>query len=203
MTTAFNYSQGLPPLPPAKPATRPAQPPTGDELQPMRSRVADLARQAGQVATVNIAAYEQSLAAKAEALTRAAYYRASADVLVTALHTCVEGCFECVDGVLVGMEPSGRINVQLPWSKRSHGLYALRRSQADLLRVIVLAWALEYAAGRYERAPVFVRDDREHRWYFNLTAYRTADAAHKGVGAWITPGYVRECELATRQLRGK
>ena len=175
----------------------------GDELGPLRRTVVELASQAADVAGVRIEAYEARLAAKADALTRAAYYRATSDLLTQALHVAIDACFERVDGVLVGMEPSGRVNAAMPWSKRSHGRYGLRRSQADVLRVIVTAWALEHAAGRYNVAPVFVRDNVEHRWYVNLEAYRTDAAAHGAVGTWITPGYVRNVEIAVRQLRSK
>ena len=199
MTAYFDTRQGLPPL---RDGRHNHGAVTGDDLGPMRNTVVDLARQASDAAGVRIEAFEQRLATRADALTRAAFYTATADLLTQALHVAVDACFERVDGVLVGMEPSGRVNVQLPWSKRSHGLYALRRAQADMLRVIATAWQLEYAAGRFRTAPVFVRDDIEHRWYFNLDGYRTAEAAHAAMG-WITPGYVRNVELAMRQLRSK
>ena len=178
---------------PALPGTRN----TLDDLAPLRQNVVSLARQASEVARVDVTAHETRLAMKADELTRGAYYRTSADLLTQALHVAIDACYEAVDGVVVGCEPSGRVNATLPWSTRSHALYALRRSQADLLRAIVTGWQHEHAAGRYNRAPVFVFDGA--KWYVNLDAYPTAQAAHGAIGKWLSPAYVRQVEIQLRE----
>ena len=179
---------------PALPGTRN----TLDDLAPLRQTVVNLARQASEVARVDVTAHETRLAMKADALTRGAYYRTSADLLTQALHVAIDAAYEAVDGVIVGCEPSGRVNVALPWSTRSHALYALRRSQADVLRAIVTGWQIEHAAGRYNRAPVFVRCDAG-KWYVNLDAYPDAQTAHRAIGAWLSPSYVRQVEIQLRE----
>lgn len=169
-----------------------------DNLQPLRHTVITLAKQAGEVARVDIAAHEQRLVMKADELTRGAYYRATADLLTQALHAAIDAAYETVDGVLVGCEPCGRCNAVLPWSKRSHARYALRRSQADLLRMIVNSWQSAHAQGAFKTPPVFLFDGASGKWFVNLDAYQTAETAHEAIGKWLSPAYVRKVELKQR-----
>ena len=169
------------------------------DLQPLQRGIVNTVRQVADVANARVEPFEERLAMKADALTRGAYYAATADLLQTALHRAIDAAYEAVDGVLVGCEPSGRCNAPLPWSTRSHGLYALRRSQSDVLRLVVTSWQSEHAAGRYDHAPVFVFDGDAGKWYVNLAAYPNATAAHRAIGKWLSPSYVRRVELQLRK----
>ena len=181
---------------PALPGTRN----TLDDLAPLRQNVVNLARQASEVARVDVAPFETRLQAKADDLARSGLYVATAELLQTALHRLIEAAYERVGDQPVGMDPDGRLIVTAPWSKRNHTVYGLRRSQADLLRTIITNWQAAHAAGQFKVAPIFIRDDITHKWYVNL-AYTDVRAAHQAVGGWLSPQYVRRVELALQQTR--
>ncbi len=173
------------------------------DLQPLQRGIMANVRQVGDVARARPEAFEERLQSRADELSRAALYQSTADLLVTALHRCIDAAFEHVGTLPVGMDPDGRILVVTPWSKRSHHQYGLKRHQCDLLRVIVENWQTAHAAGQFKTAPVFVRDDLSGKWYCNVSTYQTADTAHKALGRWLTPEYVRKVELSVKQSSTK
>lgn len=174
---------------------------TLDELAPLRQTVVTVAKQATAVAQADVKPFEERLQSKADDLARGALYRVTADLLTQALHVAIDAAFERVGTEPVGMDPDGRLIVATPWSKRSHAVYGLRRHQADLLRQIVVSWQAAHERGQFKVAPVFMRDSISGKWYVNLT-YTDVQAAHKAVGRWITPQYVRKVELSLKQSRG-
>jgi hypothetical protein len=194
-------SNGLPALPDGR-QQRAAPPADNVDLSGYQRGVVATLAQVATAGTARIAQHVAPLMAqRAEDLTRAAYYSATADLMLAALRTCLDGVYESCAGVVVGHEPDGRINVAVPWSKASHKRYALRRHQADLLAAIVRIWQLEYTAGRYPRPAVFLESKATRRWYIDLASYPTYDAASRAL-VWIDAGYVRSVELALRNPAG-
>jgi hypothetical protein len=189
---------GLPPLP-DRHTPQPRQPAPADSVDLAGFQRGTLATisQAAAAATAKVEAHIQPrLAANAAELTRLAFYTATADLLVVALRQLVAACYQTAGKMPIGMEPDGRVNVVVPWSKASHKMYGLRRHQADLLALVMRAWIVQYENGQYARAPVFV--DRRRRWYVNLADYPTAASAAAAFDGWITAGYVRAVELSIK-----
>ena len=171
------------------------------DLQPLQRGIVNTVRQVADVANARVEPFEERLAMKADALTRGAYYAATADVLVAALHRCVDATFERVGTLPAGHDPDGRVIVPLPWSKRQCDVYGLRRSQSDMLRHIVETWQAAHAAGQFKTPPIFVKV-ATGKWYVSQH-YTDSDAAHRAIGKWLSPVYVRKVEIILKQRRDK
>lgn len=106
----------------------------------------------------------------AESLSRAALFRAHAEVLNEAVARCTVLLYEQdAAGRWINVDRTGQILIGLPWGRAGQREWGLRRSEADTLRAILYAWQRRHDAGR--DAALFLYGQAERRWWLNLTDY--------------------------------
>jgi hypothetical protein len=119
-------------------------------------------------------------------------------VLNEAIHALTALCYE-VDptaAVLCNVdEESGRILLPMPCGSRGRYQWGLRRTEADVLRLILFAYM-----NNKQSAPLYVYDAVSRGWYINLFDYPTLKRAHHWVQRCpVTPD---SWYIALSRLRG-
>jgi len=152
-------------------------------------------------------AIKKRIAAKAEDLSLAGR-------LAERLTLANEGIFKLTqliyhadtDGSFANVDPkTGAILIPLPWGKLGHQHYNLRRTEADLCRMILLGRqrTLETMKpaerAKYPQLYYYARDWR--KWFANLDAYPTFDHAQH----WLQAGplTLQEWRIATEKSSQK
>ncbi len=138
------------------------------------------------------------LAAVAQDLTRRGYARARAEILSEALCAYTALCYEedTCPGTCNVDAVDGRLLLPAPWGSKGHRLWGLRRTEADVLRAVLLTWA-EPAHG--EPLPLFMYSPVTRSWYLNVDDYPTHEVAstflhHRSVTARLFKRYLQRVQ---------
>ena len=119
----------------------------------------------------------QRMAEATEALSRVGLAAAAAELCNAALMRLAELCYaRDYDGSQPNMSATGRIEIPSPMAKIGHQYFGLRRNEQAVLRAVLVA-----RMSRQDVAPVFLYNDDDRRWYVNLSAYPTEQAAQKAL----------------------
>ena len=115
----------------------------------------------------------QRMAEATEALSRVGLAAAAAELCNAALQRLTELCFaRDYDGSTPNIAHTGRIEIAAPMAKIGHQYFGLRRNEQAVLRAVLVA-----RESRQDVAPVFVYNPDDRRWYANVGAYPTEQAA--------------------------
>ena len=110
------------------------------------------------------------LRAAAESLSRAAIFKAHAEVLAEAVARCTVLLYER-DGAgrWVNIDRTGQALIALPWGRAGQREWGLRRAEADTLRKILFAWQHRHDMRR--EPALYLYSQAERRWWVNLADY--------------------------------
>ena len=129
-------------------------------------------------------------------LSRVGLAAAAAELCNAALQRLCELCYERdFDGSQPNMSATGRIELPAPMGKAGYQRFGLRRLESDVLRACLVA-----REGRQDMAPVFLYNPADRRWYVNLQAYPTEQAAQKALT--LAPIGAREYRRQHDRLKG-
>ena len=119
----------------------------------------------------------QRMAEATEALSRVGMAAAAAELCNAALQRLCELCYERdFDGGMPNVSGAGRIEIPVPMAKLGHRYFGLRRNEQAVLRYILVA-----RMTRAEPPALFLYNADDRRWYVNLSAYPTEQAAQKAL----------------------
>ena len=115
----------------------------------------------------------QRMAEATEALSRVGLAAAAAELCNAALMRLAELCYQKdYDGSQPNVSATGRSEIAVPMAKQGHRYFGLRRLEQEVLRACLVA-----RESRQDVAPVFVYNPDDRRWYANVGAYPTEQAA--------------------------
>ena len=130
----------------------------------------------------------QRMAEATATISRVGIAAAAAELCNAALMRLAELCYERdYDGSQPNIAHTGRIEIAVPMAKQGHRYFGLRRLEQEVLRACLVA-----RESRQDTAPVFVYNPDDRRWYLNLSAYPTEQAAQE---------HLRRMPIGAREYR--
>ncbi len=138
----------------------------------------------------------------AQHLTLQGHARARAELLSEALCAYAALCYESdTFPGLCNVDVDGRCLRPAPWGKVGAKLWGLRRTEADVLRAVLMAWS---SPGQGDPLPLWTWDPITRGWYLNLQDYPTMDAAtgflkHRSITGKLVSRYTERVQMQRRQ----
>ena len=116
----------------------------------------------------------------AENLSRANIHRAHAEICNEAVMRFTALCYEIdYSGRWVNIDRTGRIERPAPWGRLGQRAWALRRSEATVLRELLFVYQSAHDKRKGPALYLYATDER--RWYVNLSDYADEPSAM----AWV------------------
>lgn len=112
----------------------------------------------------------------AQTVSKRLMWEAKRDVLLAVMRRFLHDAYEVTPaGRWLNVATDGRIDVPAPWAKHTHNRWGMRRSDAELLRLLLVRAQNAHIKGAPVPLVFYAPDSR--RWYLNVPGYSTLGEA--------------------------